>query len=1006
MRHRSIVPLLKDRSLFNQPSSPAQNTNPKQAQMANNTPIFLSPIGFVKRFSHILLLGFLLLSLLLLGATLPVHAQANVSTSIAINGQGSGRTFDGIGAISGGGGNSRLLIDYPEPYRSQILDYLFKPGYGADLQILKVEVGGDTNSTDGSEPSYMHTATDQNFNRGYEWWLMEQAKARNPNIKLYGLAWGAPGWIGTTGAPVYDTNNRFWSQDMVNYYVNWIKGAKSQHNLTIDYIGGWNERGYNKTFYETLQNTLKADGLSTQVVAADSGWDVADAMVSDSTFNNSINIVGTHYPCTGGDGGDATSCPSTANAESLNKPLWASENGSQDYNSGAPAMARSINRGYLDGEMTAYINWPLIAAIYPNLPYNTVGLMVANQPWSGAYSVGKELWVAAQTTQFTQPGWHYIDSASGYLGGDRSNGSYVTLKSTNNTDYSTIFETTSATASQTVNVQVSGGLSTGTVHVWATNLNSSNASDWFVQQPDITPSNGAYALTLQPGYVYSVTTTSGQGKGTVVGPPRASLGLPYADNFDRYSVGQEAQYFSDQNGSFEIAACGGGRSGNCLRQMSPTAPINWDNPSNPYTLLGDLSWQNYTVSSDVLLEQAGSVELMGRVGTQQGFSPANINAYYLSVSNTGSWSILKNTTGGTVTTLASGSVAALGINSWHHLALTFNGSNISAQIDGNTVTTISDSSYSSGQVGLALGGWQNAQFDNFSVTSNQAVSGTYYEIVNRNSGKVLDVSGASTTDGAQIIQYTANGGANQQWQLVGVGNGYVKLVNRNSGKVLDIPNQSTTEGQQLDQWTDNGGTNQQWQLQDAGNGYYTIVSHSDTQVVDVYHASTADNTPVIQWNANSGINQQWSLVPVLTTNVPYEIVNRNSGKVLDVSGASTADGGQIIQYTDHQGSNQQWTLTDAGSGYYTVTNLNSGKVLDVPSSSTTTGQQLDQYSSNSGTNQQWQFTATGDGYYTITNRNSGLLVDVTGASTADSVPVIQWTSNGGTNQQWQLVPAS
>jgi hypothetical protein len=25
---------------------------------------------------------------------------------------------------------------------------------------------------------------------------MEQAKALNPNIKLYGLAWGAPGWIG------------------------------------------------------------------------------------------------------------------------------------------------------------------------------------------------------------------------------------------------------------------------------------------------------------------------------------------------------------------------------------------------------------------------------------------------------------------------------------------------------------------------------------------------------------------------------------------------------------------------------------------------------------------------------------------------------------------------------------------------------------------------------------------------------------------------------------------
>jgi len=52
-----------------------------------------------------------------------------------------GTGFDGIGAISGGGGNTRLLYDYPEPYRSQVLDYLFKPGVGAALHILKVEMG-------------------------------------------------------------------------------------------------------------------------------------------------------------------------------------------------------------------------------------------------------------------------------------------------------------------------------------------------------------------------------------------------------------------------------------------------------------------------------------------------------------------------------------------------------------------------------------------------------------------------------------------------------------------------------------------------------------------------------------------------------------------------------------------------------------------------------------------------------------------------------------------------
>ena len=78
------------------------------------------------------------------------------TTTIKVEGSDTGRIFEGIGGVSAGA-SSRLLPDYPEPQRSQILDYLFKPNYGASLQHLKVEVGGDTNSTDGSEPSHMRS---------------------------------------------------------------------------------------------------------------------------------------------------------------------------------------------------------------------------------------------------------------------------------------------------------------------------------------------------------------------------------------------------------------------------------------------------------------------------------------------------------------------------------------------------------------------------------------------------------------------------------------------------------------------------------------------------------------------------------------------------------------------------------------------------------------------------------------------------------------------------------
>ena len=195
---------------------------------------------------------------LLVGVSMAYEASPKqVATSITVDGASAGRTFDGIGAISGGGGNSRLLAEYPPAERSQILDYLFKPGYGAALQILKVEIGGDTNSTDGAEPSIEHTRGTVDCDAGYEWSLMEQAKARNPDIKLYGLAWGAPGWIG---------NGNFWSTDMVDYLVGWL-GCAKQHGLTVNYLGGWNERGYNIAWYEQLRSTLNADGYgSVQIV--------------------------------------------------------------------------------------------------------------------------------------------------------------------------------------------------------------------------------------------------------------------------------------------------------------------------------------------------------------------------------------------------------------------------------------------------------------------------------------------------------------------------------------------------------------------------------------------------------------------------------------------------------------------------------------------------------------------------------------------------------------------
>jgi O-glycosyl hydrolase len=648
-----------------------------------------------------------------MGAAVPTTASAGTAVTpapqaIPLDGNSTGGTFAGVGALSAGA-SSRLLDDYPSQQQSQILDYLFSPDYGASLHILKVEIGGDTNSTDGTEPSHMRTPTQVDCNRGYEWNLMEQAKARNPHIKLYALEWGAPGWVGAGARTV-------WTSQNLTYLLSWL-GCARQHGLQIDYLGGWNEAGYNANWYVSLRQALDQNGYANVQIVADDSYDwtsVAASMQSDPAFKQAVDIIGEHYPCA------PTSCSTPSSVLATGKPVWASEQGSQPYDTGAPALAQEINRAYVDGRMTSTINWSLVWSAYGSLPYPGDGLMLANTPWSGNYTVGKSIWVMAHTAQFTQPGWRYLDSASTRLQGG---GSVVSLRSPSGNDWSSIAETTDVTSPQQVAYQVSGGLSAGPVHVWATNLNSNNPDDWFVRLPDVQPTAGSFTVTLQPGYLYSFTTTTGQHKGTAVAPPAQGLGLPYTDTFGEYPSGSTPTYLSDLGGAFETAPCIG-VTGSCLQQMVTQQPVTWWGVDNfPATLIGDPSgWQNYQAQVSALLPQPGYVELVGRaLGPNQGLS-----GYHFRIDNTGQWTLYRADPTGfnsdpQLTTLATGT-AAFGLDTWHRLALRLRGDEITPELDGQPLATALDATYQGGQVGLEVSPWVPAQFRDLAVQP-QPVSG-------------------------------------------------------------------------------------------------------------------------------------------------------------------------------------------------------------------------------------------------------------------------------------------
>jgi hypothetical protein len=637
-------------------------------------------------------------------------------TRITIDGQRPGRAFDGIGAISGGGGPSRLLIDYPPAQQNQILNYLFGPG-GADLQILKLEIGGDAGQSDGAEPSIEHVPGQIDCQSGYEWWIAEQALARNPNIVLMGLQWDAPGWLG----------GNIWSNADIGYLIDWLNCAKS-HGLHVSYIGGWNEHGYNVEWTERLRNTLDLDGYSSvQIIVADSypgphyqparTFGVARTAADDPAFKAAIGAIGVHDTC--GHPTNGFKCFSTPVARHLGLPLWESEVGSLKGNGAAADLARTINNGYIEADIVGYVEWPLVAGMPPGLIYSNRGLLTTNQPQSGYYYVDRVLWATAQTTQFVQPGWAHVLGASGQLG---DSGTYVGYEAPDETNWSMVAEDAGnqkyakVVSPEKVTVHLTGGLATSDISVWETNLWSSKSANWFVRQPDVKVVNGTFSYTLQPGYVATFTSTTGQSKLSYPTLPYAPAKLPYAATPD---ASNEAWGLATEEGAFLYNPCLGGAEGQCLEQVAPQPPIFWQIPPDgtptPYAITGALNWSNYTVSSSVLFTNAaGSAGLIGRFD-DQARDPKEFNGYQFDLTAKGAWQLADNSKLIGQTVLARGTVVGVQAGHWYKITLTMIGDQISASVNSKRVVKVTNSLYRAGQAGIESN-YNRVQFNKLTVT--------------------------------------------------------------------------------------------------------------------------------------------------------------------------------------------------------------------------------------------------------------------------------------------------
>lgn len=155
-----------------------------------------------------------------------------------------------------------------------------------------------------------------------------------------------------------------------------------------------------------------------------------------------------------------------------------------------------------------------------------------------------------------------------------------------------------------------------------------------------------------------------------------------------------------------------------------------------------------------------------------------------------------------------------------------------------------------------------------------AINGRYI-VVNRNSGRVLEVPGANTNNGVFLDQNTFTNGLNQLWDINPLTNtfggdiSYFSIKAAHDGVTMDLYNFSYANGGNIDQW--NGGTNavEQWYFQYVTNGYFKIRSRWSNKVLDVNGASTSAGAQIVQWSDTGTLDQQWRLIPAGVTNYDF-----------------------------------------------------------------------------------------------------------------------------------------
>lgn len=652
-----------------------------------------------------------------------------------------GTLYDGLGFISANN-SSRLLLDYksenPEAYW-EILNYVFGE-QGIGMNLIKVEMGADIDSSSGTEPGIMRTEDEKpDVTRGASYQLIADALKINPDIEVDMLYWGMPKWVA-------DAENE--DEALYKWYKATIDALYDTYGVKTTYVTlTQNEKSYSPDSIKYLSKALKADYPEIKVVAGEGvcNWNIADDMLEDKELMDAIDVISSHYTSWTDDSAKKVQ-------SEYGKKVWFSEGSSpmkvatltskkEDEGNGLSGLngmldiATRITQAVAEG-MTMYEFQPAVSSYYTGATYFPKQLITANEPWSGAYNFDAGFYMALHFGQFFKPNWNIIKTAcfgDGVPGGDGhaiegSTYNYMTMTDSKTGDYSVmVVNNTKDAIKYTFKVKnIEKSDASLTVYETMENDGENYYESFFKKAESVTPQKDGDAyyfdIEVKP---YSMITMSTLEIADTQYKDRADdyslLELPYSDDFEykEYDEGYLAnrgytpRYTTDQAGAFEVV----NKDGDNVLMQKMNFNIkgkDWGSSSDPVTTFGDDRWRNYSISSDVHFadseDEAKKVNYLG-IGARYILATQDYSGYWLKLSSDGTFSLMKKSK-----EIETVTVAGLDLKVWHNLKLEVQDDYLVGYLDGEKYFDIVDELpvINSGRAAL-YSYYQNNYFNNLKI---------------------------------------------------------------------------------------------------------------------------------------------------------------------------------------------------------------------------------------------------------------------------------------------------